>query len=83
MLKKYFGQNLQQRKNWWYNILQQQELKMIYKVIKSIDWELLRRQKEWLINHNADGLLSLVDALQDAAVADNIATELEVFGVLE
>lgn len=56
---------------------------MIYKVIKSIDWELLRRQKEWLITNNADGLLSLIDALQDAAVADNIATKSEVFGCLE
>lgn len=58
-------------------------------VVKSLDWEMLREQKSYLWNEacndreNGDicaGMVNLIDALQDAAVADGIATEIEVFG---
>ena len=48
-----------------------------------IDWELLRKQKEWLMQFNreeADGLLSLIDAIQDNAVNSKEFTEEEIFG---
>jgi len=51
--------------------------------LKHMDWALLREQKLWLFHNDsieAAGLLSLVDAIQDAAVAEGIATEKEVFG---
>ena len=57
-------------------------------VIADIDWELLRRQKQLLldaldaqsIGSMANGLVILIDNIQDAAVAEGIATEVEVFG---
>ena len=57
-------------------------------VIADIDWELLRRQKQLLldaldaqkIGHIADGIVILIDNIQDAAVASGIATDVQVFG---
>lgn len=51
-----------------------------------IDWELLRQQKEWLLQHSceeADGLLELLDVIQDQAVAANPALESEVFAEID
>lgn len=52
--------------------------------VQQIDWEQLRIQKLYLIarehNHKARGLIDLVDALQDYAVAAWGFTEEEVFG---
>jgi hypothetical protein len=48
------------------------------------DWHLLRQQKEWLLVKDtspwAEGLTGLIDHIQDAAVSQGVATELEVFG---
>jgi hypothetical protein len=52
-------------------------------VVERIDWELLAAQKSWLLSIGVElgeGVVSLIDALQDAAVADGIATEEVVFG---
>lgn len=49
----------------------------------SLDFELLRRQKAWLLRQTGDaaeGLLGLIDAIQDQAVVGGVATEDEVFG---
>lgn len=64
--------------------------------VKDINWRLLRLQKLAILESiwrqelnntrlvNAlEGMISLIDAIQDAAVDDGIATELEVFGRLE
>lgn len=55
--------------------------------LKGTDWPLLRRQKHYLLDMQAledsellDGLINFLYALQDAAVADGIETEHEVFG---
>lgn len=55
--------------------------------LPSIDWVLLRDQKQALLQciSNEDdtlleGLLSLIDHIQDSAVETNQYTELEVFG---
>jgi len=51
--------------------------------IKYIDWELLRRQKAWLLeqnHHHANGLVHLIDAIQDEVVESGVRTEVEVFG---
>jgi hypothetical protein len=51
-----------------------------------IDWELLRQQKEWLMRREnddsieAEGLLALIDDIQDQAVATSPELEEEVFG---
>ena len=54
-----------------------------------LDWVLLREQKEYVNNeacnnqdarHIYEGLLSLIDAVQDEAVVNGDATEKEVFG---
>lgn len=70
----------------------------VRKVIRGgIDWELLRNQKQWLVNMdhaacaggNTDndgepaGLVSFLDAFMDAVVAYELFTEEEVFGKLE
>jgi len=51
-----------------------------------LDWALLRKQKEWLQsfkgNDYADGLIHLIDAIQDHAVANGEASEREVFGAM-
>jgi len=39
--------------------------------IKRMDWEMLRQQKQFLIDlnhHHADGIVHLIDAMQDYAV---------------
>jgi hypothetical protein len=53
-----------------------------------LDWELLRQQKEWLLQHEdasteAEGLLALIDELQDQAVAAQPELEEEVFAELD
>ena len=58
---------------------------MLSKVISNTNWELLRNQKVFLWNHGSDeamGLAHYLDAIQDAAVEDGLATKLEVFGEL-
>jgi hypothetical protein len=55
----------------------------MYDSISQINWTLLREQKAWLIEQNAWqawGLLSLLDDIQDEAVATGMATDEEVFG---
>lgn len=49
----------------------------------NIDFTLLRQQKEWLLKFDtpeAEGLICLLDCLQDTAVASGENTELEVYG---
>ena len=49
----------------------------------NIDWILLRKQKEWLLNNGSDeaiGLIGLLDAIQDNAVIVGGFAEEEVFG---
>ena len=51
-----------------------------------LDWELLRQQKEWLLQHDcfeAEGLLSLIDEIQDQAVAAVPALESQVFAMVD
>jgi len=58
---------------------------MLHKLMKDINWDLLRTQKEWLLNNGDDeamGLTHLLDAIQDAVVAEGIVTEEEVFGTV-
>ena len=53
--------------------------------VKNIDWKLLKRQKRWLLYDHGEyalGLINLLDNLQDAVVADGLATEQQVFGEL-
>lgn len=62
--------------------------RQLYQIIADIDWELLRNQKAQLlaalheqkIGFDANGVVVLIDAIQDAAVADGIAGEEIVFG---
>lgn len=59
-------------------------LKCTENVIRRIDWDKLRAQKQWLIRMHlpqADGLVHLLDALQDAAHDDQLATESQIFGL--
>jgi len=52
--------------------------------MKDTNWDLLRTQKEWLLNNGdneAMGLVHLLDAIQDAVVAEGIVSE-EVFGTV-
>jgi len=54
----------------------------IEKAVAAIDWWLLRKQKQWLIRADqpeAEGLLNLIDAIQDAAVEDELVEEVVVF----
>ena len=60
-------------------------------VVKHMDWPLLRAQKAYCASEAArhndarqmfDGLAHLIDAMQDAAVRDHIASAEEVFGEL-
>lgn len=51
-------------------------------LIQNIDWKLLQKQKLWLLSQEcveSDGLLSLLDAIQDFAVDSGLASEKEVF----
>lgn len=67
-------------------------MKNYEQVLRSLDWKLLREQKDYCFNESAnnkdaeeiyDGIVNLIDHLQDAAVLDGIATEEEVFGAGE
>ena len=52
--------------------------------IDNIDWEMLRQQKEFLLNHGGDdamGLANLLDIIQDNAVKQGYTIN-EVFGDL-
>lgn len=52
-------------------------------IFHKIDWELLRKQKQWLIaqsSEEAEGLLNFVDSIQDYAVDNWIVEEKTVFG---
>ena len=54
-------------------------------MVEGINWPLLRIQKLWLMNHtgeNADGLIHLLDWIQDSAVAAGI-DERRVFGTFD
>ena len=60
-----------------------------HRVVRNMDWDLLRTQKTYCeneaanaaeIGHIYDGIVSIIDAIQDAAVADGLASEVEVFG---
>lgn len=49
----------------------------------TIDWELLREQKQWLMsqdNDHAEGLLAFIDSIQDYAVDNYLVQEETVFG---
>lgn len=49
----------------------------------NLDFTLLRQQKGWLLQQEApeaEGIIQMLDAIQDAAVAADVATEEEVFG---
>ena len=57
-------------------------------VVEDIDWKLLREQKAYCVNeaendsengHIYEGLVHLLDELQDAAIDDGIVTATEVF----
>lgn len=51
--------------------------------LETIDWALLRTQKEWLLRQSApeaDGLINLIDCIQDAATMDGVIGEELVFG---
>lgn len=52
------------------------------RIIAGIDWDLLREQKRWLVEQQgeeAEGLLSLIDSLQDFAVDRLGKLQVEVF----
>lgn len=55
----------------------------IDKLVRRINWRLLRKQKIHLLqmpdDELTDGVIGLIDALQDAVVAEGVATEKEVF----
>lgn len=61
----------------------------IQDTIKRVNWKLLRKQKDYCLNEAAnnrevaqiyEGVVALIDALQDAAYKDGVATESEIFG---
>ncbi len=58
-------------------------------VLQHIDWTLLREQKDYCLNEAANnaevghlymGIVHLMDSLQDAAFADGLGTEQQIFG---
>lgn len=55
--------------------------------ITNVDWVLLRRQKSYLLDlpqcYEIDGLISLIDAIQDEAVDSGAFSAMEVFGLPE
>lgn len=54
--------------------------------IKYIDWPLLRKQKQWLMAQEceeAEGILTLIDTLQDYAIDEMGVNEYVVFGETE
>jgi hypothetical protein len=49
----------------------------------SIDWELFREQKTWLVvqnDQNSAGILSMMDSIQDAAFATGKYSEEQIYG---
>lgn len=49
----------------------------------TIDWELFREQKLWLIvqpGENAAGILNMMDTIQDAAFATGKFSEEQIYG---
>ena len=55
--------------------------------LATIDWALLRQQKAWLLGLVAEapmpepqGLVNLIDYIQDTALANGVASEIEIFG---
>lgn len=51
--------------------------------ITHMDWALLRKQKLWLLrkkSKHAQGLICMIDHIQDMAVNNGGCTELEVLG---
>ena len=51
--------------------------------LQTIDWALLREQKQWLMsqeNDYAEGLLAFIDSIQDYAVDNFLVQEETVFG---
>ena len=53
-----------------------------FEVNLKINWEFLRQQKLWLLQHNTEeaiGLTNLIDYIQDTAVDIGAATEEQVF----
>lgn len=62
-------------------------MKNVIAAVQGIDWAMLRRQKrevckldEGFTSNARDGVLALLDSIQDAYVADGMATVSEVFG---
>jgi hypothetical protein len=61
---------------------------IVQRVLAKTDWALLREQKEWLLRmaeyvdnpEHADGLINLLDSIQDAVVEDGIRSKQIVFG---
>jgi len=52
--------------------------------LNNINWEELKKQKLWILQHDGpepDGLLSLIDAIQDYAVNRLGVPESEVFNL--
>lgn len=57
-----------------------------YTYTLDLDFKMLRKQKEFLLNHggpDAMGLVGMIDAIQDYAVDNDYLTEKEVFGDLD
>jgi len=49
----------------------------------SIDWELFREQKTWLVVQNDEhsaGILNMMDSIQDAAFATGKYSEEQIYG---
>jgi hypothetical protein len=69
-------------------------MKKVEEVIGKLNFELLRKQKEELVAYThynrtsmsvkrvsaIDGIINMIDSIQDAVVEDGIKTEAEVFG---
>jgi hypothetical protein len=51
-----------------------------------VDWELFREQKLWLIAQQGDqaqGIINMMDSIQDAAFATGRYTEEQIYGQLD
>jgi hypothetical protein len=49
----------------------------------SVDWELFREQKTWLVvqnDKNSEGILNMMDTIQDAAFATGKYSEEQIYG---
>ena len=57
-------------------------MKTLADILNKMDWGLLKEQKAWLLkkkSEKAQGLVCLIDALQDAVVEDGLFTERQIF----